>query len=495
MLELGPILSFRGCTATEWQLSAIVVSQSNCGSLRWSIGSDEAFVEAEPLYTVNKRTVWRYEFSLPRKNDEAEANYEVCGQSYSMHIPGSNASPRLFYVSCNGFSDNKIIKRVRDKNALWKQMATRHQKSPHHLLLMGGDQVYADAMWVRGDLMKKWNNLSFERGNKASLTRQMEAYLKKFYFNLYCERWRQREVAAMLACIPMIAMWDDHDIIDGWGSYPECRQKCDVFKGIFAAARIAFAVFQQHLNADDSEAAAGAIAPENGFTRGHVVGNMAIIALDMRSERTSETVLTKQHWDQVFNWMDSLEGIDHLFVMSSIPVVYPGFEILEKVLGIIPGHQDLEDDLRDHWNSRPHRGERVRLIERLLRLANRTRITIVSGDVHVAALGVIESTRRAPIGHDATINQLISSGIVHPGPPAIALFALRHLFDVPDEIVPGIRTRMTNFPGLSYGFVGARNFLALEPDKERRIWANWWVEGETNHPYVKVIHPVGRFGA
>ena len=33
----------------------------------------------------------------------------------------------------------------------------------------------------------------------------------------------------MLALVPTVAMWDDHDLIDGWGSYPAERQDCAVF--------------------------------------------------------------------------------------------------------------------------------------------------------------------------------------------------------------------------------------------------------------------------
>ena len=39
-------------------------------------------------------------------------------------------------------------------------------------------------------------------------------------------------------------------------------------------------------------------------------------------------------------------------------------------------------------------------------------------------------------------------------------------------------------------FIMARNWLGLEPDSKDRIWANWYVEGESES-YTKVIHPVG----
>jgi PhoD related phosphatase len=38
-------------------------------------------------------------------------------------------------------------------------------------------------------------------------------------------------VAEALASIPSVNMWDDHDIIDGYGSYPNDMQNTDLFQG------------------------------------------------------------------------------------------------------------------------------------------------------------------------------------------------------------------------------------------------------------------------
>jgi phosphodiesterase/alkaline phosphatase D-like protein len=270
--------------------------------------------------------------------------------------------------------------------------------------------------------------MDIKNGNDRKFTKLMETQVEKFYFDLYVDRWSQPEVAFMMARVPSIAMWDDHDIFDGWGSYPDERQNCDVFQGIRKWAAKAFRVFQQHLG--DEENRATAIGPQFGFSFGHVIGNVAFLAVDMRTERTSDQVLSIPHWDQIYQWLDAIPPTRHLFILSSIPVVYPGFDTLESLLGALPGYQDLEDDLRDHWNSPPHKAERLRLVHRLFDFARAKRIrpTVLSGDVHVAAVGVIENDRvreSVPV----VINQLISSGIVHPGPPAAVLFCLKHLFD------------------------------------------------------------------
>ena len=86
-----------------------------------------------------------------------------------------------------------------------------------------------------------------------------------------------------------------------------------------------------------------------------------------------------------------------------------------KLLAWVPGDQDLEDVVRDHWQSPGHRKERLRLIHRLLDLmaSKKIRVTILSGDVHVACLGAIESERLGRRGQRAqVINQLTSAGIL-----------------------------------------------------------------------------------
>jgi hypothetical protein len=119
------------------------------------------------------------------------------------------------------------------------------------------------------------------------------------------------------------------------------------------------------------------------------------------------------------------------------------------------------------------------------------RVTIVSGDVHVAALGYIESKRDGSAGGAANvINQLISSGMVHTPPPGIIVYMMEKVLgDNVEEVDRGITAQMLKFPGTAKRFISARNFLSLTIDDRYRIWAEWFAEGE-QAPYTKVIHPV-----
>lgn len=497
-IVMGPVLGFQGNSNSngDWRLSALFVSKGDADADSLTIqdgGNRQEIDNPTLLKSLADRSVWRYDFTVKQSDSPREVEYMLSGsnQNWSFVVPASGTSPRIAYASCNGFSDPRDMKKTKDQNERWRNMATRHAAEPYHLLLMGGDQVYADTIWEKATSINRWAEKTARKRNDAAFTDIMRQQVERFYFDLYCGRWSQAEPARMYASIPSLMMWDDHDIFDGWGSYDKKQQKSDVFKGIFKAAREHFSVFQQRVK--PGEKPAGGIPGQDHFNYLHCVGNIALLALDMRSERSQLQVLSLGSWQAIYTALETITDCKHLLVLSSIPVVHPDFSLLESVFGFLPGQQELEDDLKDHWHSRTHKAERTRLIHRLLDYAteNEVRVTLLSGDVHVGAVGVIESRRAGTEnGHANVINQLTSSGIVHPAPPALMSFALEFLSKNPEQVDRGIEASLLEFLGTRRRFIMARNWLGLEPDSnDGRIWANWYVEGEED-PYTKVIHPV-----
>lgn len=84
------------------------------------------------------------------------------------------------------------------------------------------------------------------------------------------------------------------------------------------------------------------------------------------------------------------------------------------------------------------------------------------------------------------IHQLISSGIAHPPPPALALCFLKNTGDKIEQVDTGITAQMTEFPGGNVRFINARNWLSLTVDEKDRVWAEWFAEGDSA-PYTKVV--------
>jgi hypothetical protein len=488
-------LKFLGVDDDVWSVSILLTAPASAIPAVACPAADAIHSALQARHGVGADAieVRSFRLTIPLLAYEQRVRYDVDGAVYSFVAPAKGAAPTCAYTSCNGFSDAKVIKRVREPNAMWRRMAERHGARAHHLLLMGGDQVYSDSMWDEVEALRTWRALPADVRDNAPFTETMRTQVDAFFFRLYLERWSQPAVAAMLAQTPTVMMWDDHDIFDGWGSYPDAQQHSPVYQGIYAIARQYFRLFQLHA-ADDASVALR-LPGQPAYNYALRVGDCAILVLDLRSERTTKRVMSEASWQAVYTWLDEQHGCRHLFVMSSIPVVHPDFSTLETLLCALPGQQELQDDLQDHWLSRSHRQERLRLIHRLLDWAavRHTRVTILSGDVHVGALGVIESDRRDAPANAAVINQLTSSGVVHPAPPAMALFYLEHVGDRVETVDRGITASMYPFPGTSHRYIGARNYLSLEPDTgpdaANRVWVNWWVEGE-EQPYTKAIHPV-----
>lgn len=512
-LALGPILGFRGRQEDRWKVCALLVLDDGDGEprLTWSAPggatgdsatSDGASVRK--LKSLAGRTVWCADWSvamapgdLPTtvtyRFGEAEADFEV---------PGRDTKLRLAYTSCNGFAHPKYMKQVDVPNRLWHRVdssaeadAVRgvrqsHEEAPFHLLLMGGDQLYADSIWEVVTPLQDWLALPAEKRYRLSFTKTMAKRTERFYFDLYLSRWSQPEVAHMLARVPTLMMWDDHDIFDGWGSYPDEQQSCDVYQGIFRLAREAFEVFQQKVA--PGERPPGVLENTGGFTSVFGLGDIALAVLDLRSERTPRQIMGRQTWDALLQAQDSLEGVRHLLVMSSIPLVYLDLSVMERALAWVPGQQSLEDDLLDHWRARPHRIERLRLIHRLLSIgrddSQRCRVTLLSGDVHVGALGAVAS-KRDDGGRSQVIHQLISSGIVHPPPPKVVVYAFEHMAEKVEEVDRGIEARLLPFPGTDRRLIGTRNWLSLVQDDQDRLWASWHAEG-AEKAFTKVIQPI-----
>lgn len=483
---MGPVLGLAEATSVEWRVRVLAVREADDASMTasWYAGGAAQAAQLLFTYSYGEREVAVFELAVPLGDDAKQVSYTVTGDDgpRTFTVPAQGQTPRLAYTSCNGFSSAKVMKSVGDKNERWRDMAAEHAKAAFHLLLMGGDQVYADSLWEVVPVIKAWVERPVKQRIAAAFTATMQAKVERFYFDLYCSRWSQPEVREMLASIPTVMMWDDHDIFDGWGSYEPAMQNCEVYKGIYREARKHFCLFQTRTDPRPEP-------PPQAFNVFHQFAGIGLAALDMRTDRSQEAVMGPQTWSDLIDWLDNLKDCRHLLVMSGIPVVYPDFALIESVLGILPGQQELEDDLRDHWRSRSHRMERLRLIHRLLdwSASKQGRVTILSGDVHVGAVGVIESTRKGGGGHETVITQLVSSAIVHPPPPGVAMFFLKRIGDEVEQVDRGITAQMTEFPATKERFLAARNWLSLTPDDKGHLWADWHVEG-IPVPYTKVIH-------
>lgn len=498
----GPVLQYRGHSDSgdSLQISILVAGDAMHApevTLLSGAGNPPASLTGpDRLLTSGDQAVYRY-LSTIVLGASRTIEYRVDQRTFAFTVPGLGQAPRFAFASCNGFSSAKVEKsfngdNARQRYANWTRLLQQHQQSSYQLLILGGDQVYGDM--VLYEIEKHAQSMGWSK--EEALTKgdaELRPLLDEFYFRLYLRSWSEPAIAAVLSSVPSIMMWDDHDIVDGWGSHPPALQNSAQYRAIFASATRAFLAFQHHTTTVEREELTRPYITHGTHTTAYRAGKCGFIVMDLRSERSDTRMMSETTATEMFHWLDTQSGLDHLFLISPVPVLHPSFHVMESALRILPGRQELEDDLRDQWSSKPHDGKRVQLIRRLFSFAhhNATRVTLISGDVHIAAHGVIESVKNGRRRNQDIINQLTSSGIVHPPPAGLVLYALNHLFEDEQEIDAWISGKMVRFPGTQSRFIGARNWLSVEPHErpagERMdIWVKWYVEDELR-PYERVI--------
>lgn len=174
-------------------------------------------------------------------------------------------------LSCNNpfASKSKKVSRFN----MWNQLNLKASSASIELVVLAGDQLYNDNLET---VLKK------REVDKEALTRR---FIKNYliYFGVPARK-------KLMASTPSIAIWDDHDITDGYGSRPEQfkeknKEKWDLF---FQVAKECFEKLQASRN------------PENQFSMSFTnfldIANTRIYLLDMRSHRN---ILKKQLFHKV----------------------------------------------------------------------------------------------------------------------------------------------------------------------------------------------------
>ncbi|MDF2366820.1 alkaline phosphatase D family protein [Sneathiella sp.] len=488
-LKVGPVLGVESDTLYTVCFS----TAEDTPKPEWVV--DGNVVTCKQVGTTPTSTVWRGEqkITAPTGKSGKTVDYEIrvdgaaaeCGNNrnkWEFYVPGKTETPKFAYGSCNGFSSLDLMHKTEDPYRLWQEMAEKHNdedETPFSLLLMGGDQLYADSIWTAVPELQKWN--AFPRKEKIARVANttMRPQIDTFYDKLYQTRWTDPHMSRMLASIPSVMMWDDHDIFDGWGSFPDDLLESKVFKYIFGTAKKYFEMFQirSRFNTSllDNKAEHYAFALKfQGYN---------VLALDNRAERTLDRVMSEAQWDKVIEYLKKTTD-GHLLVLSAVPVVYRDFSAIEKTFEITPWEEELTDDLKDHWRSKNHEGERARLIHWLLENAKlrdtKSKTVILSGDVHIGCIGVIHDSKR-----QRKVHQVVSSGIVHPAPSRLQWIGIMTVTNDRTEYLDenrDIRISMLT-PFASDQYIRQRNYVTLEFGTDDKLWINWESEGKDKPCY------------
>ena len=96
------------------------------------------------------------------------------------------------------------------------------------------------------------------------------------------------------------------------------------------------------------------------------IGEVGILAPDLRSERSREQVLGEAGWRSLAAALESMAGCRQVLLVCSMPLVTFQLTALERLFDLLPGHQTWQDDLVDQWPSNAHWEEWTRLLRALV---------------------------------------------------------------------------------------------------------------------------------
>ncbi|TFK72175.1 hypothetical protein BDN72DRAFT_371720 [Pluteus cervinus] len=462
-------------------ISPISISQSKSEQAIPGPNAKNMVVPAHELWVyagyTGTFTFWRFLIEIPLCEHEMPIRYSINrGQPLEFFVPGRNQNLRWAAHSCNGFSAGINPDDFRGPgfrsgyDPLWVDLLTKHAERPFHVMVGGGDQIYCDSLMREPEFQDWVSRQKPEEKQAYPLSQEMAEALDRFYFNHYCQHFRSGAFARANSSIPMVNMADDHDLIDGFGSYPDDLQTSPVFSAIGRRGYFFFLLFQCFINVDVDGTDD---TPGKHVNRSIIIGNpgpyvkfpshsflaslgpqSAIILLDCRAERKKEQVCSPQEYNKVFSRLYNLPAsVQHLIVQIGIPIAYPRMVFLETALdsklnplvalgkagnlglsGFVNkfnAEAELLDDLNDHWTAKSHKAERNWFIGQLQQFAKQRgiRVTFLSGDVHCAAVGILKTLKAKgrqelppAVDHRYMLN-IVTSAIVNtpPPPPVLGL--------------------------------------------------------------------------
>lgn len=257
-------------------------------------------IKAVRLYADPSRNVtfWRFNLEVDLGEHQAHIAYRINqGPSVGFWVPARGQSMNIMFQSCNGFSLSVNPDTFSGPDPLWRDVLNTHQTRPFHVMIGGGDQIYNDRVMVQTDIFQAWTKIKnpLEK-HEYPFSTEMNDELETFYLNRYAMWFSQGLFGMAAAQIPTINIWDDHDIIDGYGSYPDRFMNTPVFTGLGAVAFKYYMLFQHHsipeeMQADEPSWLLGASPGPyiNQLSRSVFMflgRHIAFLGLDCRTERT-----------------------------------------------------------------------------------------------------------------------------------------------------------------------------------------------------------------
>jgi hypothetical protein len=298
------------------------------------------------LHTERGLTFWRFNIEVELRETQQRIAYRINrGPPTGFWVPAKNSAMNIMFYSCNGFSLSTMTDQFSGPDPMWRDVLNTHQSQPFHVMIGGGDQIYNDPVMRHTKLFQEWLMIRNPlHKHNAPFTPEMQNELDAFYLDRYCKWYSQGLFGMANSQIPMVNMYDDHDIIDGYGSYPRHFMNSPVFSGLGNVGFKYYMLFQHQSVVDETQATEPSWIL--GVRRGPYIDQLsrslfmflgskiALLALDARTERTREEVVRGDTWKKIMDrcYDEIVKGkTQHLLVLLGVPMAYPRLVWLENM--------------------------------------------------------------------------------------------------------------------------------------------------------------------
>jgi hypothetical protein len=359
LLILGPVLRrVTGRAATVW------VQTVRPGTVRVTAGSATA---TAATFTVHGLHFALVVVASPAPGTPVAYRVDVDGTpawppaDYAypapvIRAPAVDGDVRVVFGSCRESSPYAGSTSEADAlDAYATRLAGSGMREPPDLLLLVGDQVYAD---VTSKSTRAWLRKRRPFRRRDAPPKQVVDFAE--YARLYRESWSDPDVRWLLSTVPTITIFDDHEIIDDWNTSASWRRdmrKLSWWPERISAGLASYWVFQHAGNldpealADDpgyrairsaaggdaaTPLAAFATAADAAVDGGDAarpyrwsfcldIGRTRVVVLDNRCARVltpgARAMVTTGEW----RWFAGLVAGDyeHLLVATSLPWLMP----------------------------------------------------------------------------------------------------------------------------------------------------------------------------
>jgi len=295
------------------------------------------------LHQERGYTFWRFNIEVELAERQQRIAYRINrGPAMGFWVPARATSMNVMFYSCNGFSMSVKTDEFCGPDPMWRDVLNTHQTQPFHVMIGGGDQIYNDVVTAECKILGAWTRIKNPlHKHTAPFAFELQDELENFYLERYCMWFSQGLFGLANSQIPMVNMFDDHDLIDGYGSYPHHDMNSPIFRGVGAVAFKYYMLFQHQSVMDETDAAEPSWIL--GDTPGPYIGelsrslyvelgaDLALLAVDCRTERTEYDVVSEDTWKKIMNrcYKDVKNG--HLLVLFGVPIAYPRLVWLENM--------------------------------------------------------------------------------------------------------------------------------------------------------------------